>query len=157
MQLLLLQAECEEEELLDDALHRLLELLEGRRVERALRDVDEQPFFGARCQHSVVSAGVGDVLVDLAALHLFYHAGLAHHQDLGDVFGVLLQVVQEGLLLLLQVGSGELPVDLAKALISSMGSVSGPKANHPYARGETPCSWPSGQNSYRGAKGCYFK
>ena len=88
-------------------------------------------FFCARCQHSVVSAGVGDVLVDLPSLHLLDHARLAHHQDLGDVLGVLLQVVQEGLLLLLQVGSTQLPVDLAKALICCMGSVSGPKTNHP--------------------------
>ena len=127
MQLLLLQAECEEEELLDDALHRLLELLEGRGVDAALRDVHEQPSFRARCQHSVVSAGVGDVLVDVPSLHLLGHAGFTHHQDLGDVLGVLLQVVQQGLLLGLQVGSTQLLVDPAKSLICCMGSVPGPK------------------------------
>ena len=117
---LLLQAEGEEEDMLDDALRVLLELLQDRGVDGALRDIDEQPPLRPSCQHSVVSAGVGDVLLDVPALHLLDHARRAHLEDLGDVLGVVLQVLQEGLLLRLQLGGLELLVDLAKSLISRM-------------------------------------
>ena len=155
MQLILLQAECEEEVLPDDALHVPLKLLQGLGVDAALRNVHEQPPFRARCQHSVVSAGVGDVLVDVPALHVPDHARFTHHRDLGDVFGVLLQVVQEGLPLRLQVGSTQLLVDLAKSLICCMGSVPGPK-NHDRGKAKPLTAGPWAK-SYREAKGCYLK